>query len=383
MNIKRISVLLLSAVLLLGSLTACSDGDRPYYNDGDDIHPEYNQLTEEARELYTTMYGMLSNGEMALTIEDWDYDTITAAYTAIVKDHPELFWLSEGCSIETSSDEDSYSYGTTSVLTPMLNFELSEISEKNKAFKAAYGPVISQAKKFESTYERVVYVHDYLVNNTEYDSDEAAIIAANDDFENTILSEASTAYGCLVNKKAVCSGYSAAFQAMMNMLNIKSGRVSGSDLAGNSHEWNYVYVHGEYYFVDVTWDDPVNEDGTPTLSHEFLMVTEDEILKTHRIDSAQYYPDCLYSDMNYFNYNNLYVDKYTFDAVSAIINREIGEGNTSVEIKFGSVNQQRKAFSELIEEERIFEFDAFKNGVSYSVSASETVLIFTASPAAE
>lgn len=383
MNIKRISILLLSAVLILGSLTGCAEDERIYYNDGDDIHPAYNQLAEETRELYTTMYGMLINGQMTLTIEDWDYDSITAAYTAIVKDHPELFWLNEGCTIETSSEEDSYSYGTTSVITPMLNFDLGEISEKNSTFRSILNPLIEEAKTFASTYEKVLYVHDYLVNNTEYDSDEAAIIAANENGEGGVRSEAATAYGCIVNKKAVCSGYSAAFQAMMNMLDIKCGRIAGSDLAGNSHEWNYVYIQGEYYFVDVTWDDPSTENGTSVLSHEYLLVTEDEILKTHRIDGGQYYPDCQYSDMNYHNYNNLYVDEYTFDAVSAIINRETAEGNTAVEIKFGSVAEQRKAFSELIEDRRIFEFDAFKSGVSYTVSSSETVLIFTAAANAQ
>ena len=68
-------------------------------------------------------------------------------------------------------------------------------------------------------------------------------------------------YGALINKETVCEGYSRAFKAVMDDLNIPcviacGSAVNSSDEIEN-HAWNYVRLDNKWYAVDVTWDDPI------------------------------------------------------------------------------------------------------------------------------
>lgn len=64
------------------------------------------------------------------------------------------------------------------------------------------------------------------------------------------------ATGALVNKKAVCEGYSLAYRLLMNLLGIETQMViSGVLPEGVAHAWNRVKIDGQWYNVDATWDD--------------------------------------------------------------------------------------------------------------------------------
>lgn len=91
-------------------------------------------------------------------------------------------------------------------------------------------------------------VHDYLVENIEYD---------------TSLQEKNiyNIYGALINGKCVCEGYARAFKYLLDGLGIESTMVIGKGInsSGQSenHAWNYVKLENNWYAVDCTWDDPV------------------------------------------------------------------------------------------------------------------------------
>lgn len=63
--------------------------------------------------------------------------------------------------------------------------------------------------------------------------------------------------GALVHKKAVCEGYSSAYRMMLNLLGIETQMVISGVLPESSiaHVWNRVKIEGQWYNVDVTWDD--------------------------------------------------------------------------------------------------------------------------------
>lgn len=71
---------------------------------------------------------------------------------------------------------------------------------------------------------------------------------------------ASNAYGALVTKKAVCSGYAKAFKVICDREDIPCILISGisTDASGkkSEHMWNAVKMDdGKWYPVDVTWGD--------------------------------------------------------------------------------------------------------------------------------
>ena len=95
-------------------------------------------------------------------------------------------------------------------------------------------------------------MHDYLVDNLEYDT-------------STSRPHIYTIYGALANKVCVCEGYARAFKYIMDELGIPCvlvmGQGTNSKGQTENHAWNYVQVNGRWYALDVTWDDPVVYGG--------------------------------------------------------------------------------------------------------------------------
>lgn len=97
-------------------------------------------------------------------------------------------------------------------------------------------------------YMKIRYVHDYLINNAEYDTN-----FSNENIYNI--------YGALVNKSTVCEGYAKAFKFLLDQIGIETIFIfgTGTNKEGKTevHSWNYVNLNEEWYAVDVTWDDPI------------------------------------------------------------------------------------------------------------------------------
>lgn len=94
-----------------------------------------------------------------------------------------------------------------------------------------------------SPYERELAIHDRLVEQTAYD-------------ESQSQPQIHNLYGVLVNRLAVCDGYSKAFQYLLYQAGVPCLFVTGQS-QGEGHAWNLVQLDGAYYHVDITWDDPV------------------------------------------------------------------------------------------------------------------------------
>ena len=91
-------------------------------------------------------------------------------------------------------------------------------------------------------------VHDYLIDNAEYDQ-----TLAKPNIRNI--------YGTLIEKSCVCEGYAEAFKYLLDALDIPcvivSGTATNSQGETENHAWNYVQLNGIWYAVDCTWDDPI------------------------------------------------------------------------------------------------------------------------------
>ena len=98
-----------------------------------------------------------------------------------------------------------------------------------------------------SDYDVICAVYDYICANVSYDYDNL------NDSEYLLK---YTAYAAMINKTAVCQGYSALMYRMLQQKNIDCRLIPGSD-----HAWNIVAIGGVYYNADSTWDagrDPKN-----------------------------------------------------------------------------------------------------------------------------
>ncbi|MGN1014485.1 MAG: transglutaminase domain-containing protein [Butyricicoccus sp.] len=263
----------------------------------------YRQLDETEQMLYDGLYenrkdmkngtSTISFGEQFSDVLDLPRGTtqlnqsFQAAVDAYLQDNPNLFYLDVShlyLHVDTTTflGLDTYDVyinnsQTESYLAKPFTSE-QKVKRAEQRLKAVRKQVVQQATGDD--YTDICMVHDYLVDNVEYDSSHP----------DTCYS----AYGALVKNRAVCQGYAKAFQYLMDALDIPCILVSGtaSDSDGNleNHAWNYVQLSGAWYAVDVTWDDPVFADA---LSETLLSASSRTayLLKGERTMSEDHFPD--------------------------------------------------------------------------------------------
>ena len=118
-------------------------------------------------------------------------------------------------------------------------------AKKANAINKKVMKIVNGAKKKKGTRAKVKYVNKQLCNTCTYHWKAYRASNGYSKYPN-----AYNAYGCLVNHKAVCSGYTDAFAAIMTELNITNDYGHSPN-----HIWNKVKIGKTWYHVDVTWND--------------------------------------------------------------------------------------------------------------------------------
>ena len=320
----------------------------------------YNQLSEEEQSLYRILLSHLERDENSVTIENTDYDRIVAdiarVTAALYYDHPEFFYIKNAHEVNGSiypGENDD----TVTILLPSCALDV-DLSSAKQRLEDAVDAIVAEAKKRLSPYEQVKFVHDYIIGHTVYDQENA----------NLYNAELNSPSYALVGGRAVCGGYARSFQLIMDRLGIPSSTLAGS-ADGIPHAWNVVMLDGEYYLLDLTWDDTERD-----LVYAYFGLTSAELLLTHTPDPMFRHPTCTATKYNYYRYEGLLLDTYTFEAVYAIIERQthLSRGY----IKFTSEAVLNDAIKNLIEEHRWTELPGFggAGSVSYLVDPNNLIL---------
>lgn len=180
------------------------------------------------------------------------YQSATEAY---IYDNPDVFYLDPGklyLNVETITKGNQKNYRTYIDCGDEENYLIDEFSSQDKVIEAiaeienVRNKIIS--KKTGDTYYDIKMVHDYLVDNVEYDTS-----ISKDNIYNV--------YGALINNECVCEGYAKALKYLLDGLGIEStlviGKAQNSQGDSENHAWNYVKIDNNWYAIDSTWDDPV------------------------------------------------------------------------------------------------------------------------------
>lgn len=159
-------------------------------------------------------------------------------------------------------------YNEEAVLTAYRTGDASSLSEINRSILEAATEVIQTEITDEMTeYEKELAIHDYITGWSKFDFSVFSRSSA-----EGFADGSDTPYGVLIDRSAMCHGYSSTFQLLMNMLDIECITVFGIPGSnGVEHSWNMVKLDGEWYCVDCAWDDPIG--GSPC--HTYFNVTSD------------------------------------------------------------------------------------------------------------
>lgn len=177
-----------------------------------------------------------------------------------------------------------YSYYINDNTLEKLNFvyapsiEGTTFDQRRNRLQTVVDPVVNAAKDM-SSYSKIIYIHDLLSVNGTYDC----------------TYERYTGYEMLDGGTAVCQGYAEAFQMYMDLLNVPCVIATSDE---QEHAWNMVKLDGNWYHIDVTWDDGLDHSGNglfpetyvkKSRRYDYTLLTDAQMQADHKSDWLPHY----------------------------------------------------------------------------------------------
>ena len=287
----------------------------------------YQTLTRTQQKAYLAIDQAVKNLDYIVSFDQTltpdDVNEIFAAYFA---DQPEKWYLGNIYGYElyvghatlylTYGDgvTDTYDEVNGDVLAPDTAL-IQSIRAKDALLLQKVEQIVSSIPVYLAPVEKQKMIHDYLICNSRY-----SYWVLPDDLTEFTLTTAVvdewTACGVLLNESGVCESYAEAFQLLCYQVGIQCTSVTGWG-NGVAHKWNAVYLEGDWYLCDATFDDPLfynpedpddyldgpeNPDHIDSFHYQFFNCTDGQALRTHRADETLDPPACRGTRYSYENY---------------------------------------------------------------------------------
>lgn len=250
----------------------------PYY---------YGFMTKDEQRLYLQLRKAAMSGEPSVRLQSSLSDE---SYSRLIGT---LFYY-DPLAFNISAVDGMHYSGRTEVKFE-YGIENDEYNYMLAEMEAVSDKINSKFKKNTSDYAKIKYIHDYLTKNSDYKEGE--------EFSHY-------AYGALCDGYAVCDGYAGAFAYLCGKAGIQTVNVVG-EAGGVSHTWNKVLCGGNWYNVDVTWDDPVT-NFRENETYNYFMIDDGIMGKTHTEKPMGFSsPEASDGSGNYFARNKLVASSIT------------------------------------------------------------------------
>lgn len=303
----------------------------------------YDSLSTEKKQLYAEILLLMRNRAVGVPICSIIPADVEKVSSCVLMDHPEIFYV------------DGYSYekymfaGNVQKIMYIANYTMNEdtISSMQQVIDQYVSTCLQGVSQSASDYEKVKYVYEYIIRNTEY---------------NLEAPENQNICSVFVHRQSVCLGYAKAIQYLLQQLDVSVTVVTGSVETGEGHAWNLVKINGQYYYLDATWGDASYLMGSGTegvlssINYDYLCITTTELTKTHIIDNPVPVPLCVSVAENYYVKEGLYLAQIDSFKMQEIFKKAYNTGAKCVSIKCSSETVFRQVQTDLIDNQMIFNF---------------------------
>lgn len=277
----------------------------------------YSKLSDTGKSVYLQLRKAAINHDKSFKVNKaLDKELVTNLVDIIFYEDALAFNV-KGVSYKISSRTTEFD------ITYTFNQESAE--KMMKKMDAVAEKVISKFTEDTSTYNKILYIHDYIIGHTVYDES---------------LNSAHSAYGSMISGKAVCEGYARAFGYICSKAGIKTVNVVGTatDDKGHTenHMWNRVYYNKKWYDLDLTWNDPVMP-YVENKSYQYFMPGSAMFAKSHKPGGTSLtYPEATSNtSMNYYTKKKLVAEDNSsaYSLLVAQIAKQAKSGHTVATIK--------------------------------------------------
>lgn len=202
----------------------------------------------------------------------YEHGTTTVAYQSEqaidIDETAKLLSVINPFDLSLTQNDTTYTNAKQDVLYTSHHVTFKNLDERYaEAREEAQRRVSLLVDEHMSVNEKITAIHDHLIQNSIYDVESQA--ASNH------TSSLFQAAGVLLDRSGVCTSYSRAFMMMAQEANIPAIYVSSEEM---NHGWNYVFDGEKWRYIDVTWDDPVPDQGD-VVSTKFLNISVEEFFE--------------------------------------------------------------------------------------------------------
>lgn len=283
----------------------------------------FNLLDEGERRIYREMLEGIQNRQDNFYLTTSEEAEINKVYHALLKDHPELFWVHNRQEVYTTS----YQGSDYCEFSPGYTYTDQEVTEIQQAMETACQEVKGLVPEGADTYEKVKTVYTYLIDHAEY--------ASSEDDQNIA--------GIFWKGQAVCAGYARAVQYLLEQFDIPCIYVEGDTRdSDQGHAWDIVQIEGQYYYVDATnGDQPQFLEGDAvqlaehkTIIYDYLCPFPQEYEQVYTDSDEFPVPECTATDKNFYVLNEACFDHYDYQSLYDFCCMRLDNGAAVVRFKF-------------------------------------------------
>ncbi len=304
----------------------------------------YDTLSADKRQLYAEILLIMRNYADEVPLCSTSPSDVELASACVLIDHPEIFYVDGG-----------YSYvkymfaGNIQKIMYYANYTMSRdtIDYMQQSIDGYVERCLQGILQSASDYEKVKYVYEYVIRNTEY---------------NLEAVENQNICSVFVYGQSVCLGYAKATQYLLQKLGVPTTLVTGFVESGEGHAWNLVKINGQYYYLDATWGDASylidsgSESVLSSINYDYLCITTAELNKTHIIDNPIQVPLCISFADNYYVKEGLYITQIENMKMQEIFSKAYSSGAECVSIKCSGEDVFYQVQNSLIDNQVIFNY---------------------------
>lgn len=296
-----------------------------------DRYYAYSQLDEEDRRCYRIMYDAFLTRETRAFPASGE-DKLAFIRSCVVADHPELFYV-EGARLSTTYNQITELVSDATVEGTYF-FDEEEAARRQAQVDVVVSAFLATVPIDAGDYEKAKLAYDYIVRTASYDHEAAASIAQYDGSERAA---GQTMDDVFLDGSAVCAGYSAAYQYLLQHMGIQCVQVRG-EAEGAGHAWCIALLDGAYYHIDPTWGDPQFVDGgygggDDYVNYDFFAVTDADMSATHQADETFALPACTATDDNYYVWEGLMFDWADTGRFGQLVSEAEASGLSAVQVR--------------------------------------------------
>lgn len=305
----------------------------------DEGHQEYyfKILDEEEQRGYREMLNGIRERKEEFYLSISDDEKVDRAYHALLKDHPELYWVHNREQVYKTT----FSRGDYCLFSPGYTYTQEEMAEIDSALEQAYQEVLSMLPENADDYEKARVVYTYLIDSVEYE----------------ISQDDQSIAGAFWKHSAVCAGYAGGAQYLLERLGVICIYVEGSVKdSTEGHAWNIVQLDGQYYYLDATnGDQPEFLEGDAvtmvehkTTIYDYLCPFPDEYELNYTPSDEFDLPEMNAVDKNFYVLNQGCFSSYNWQEIYDYCCMRLNNGAAVVRFKFSTQEAFDAAYNEWI-----------------------------------